>query len=270
MSGREELLAGAGINLGTATSLGEQVVVYRVPGGMAAVRIWEALVARSRELQGWPLVCGETDEMEYLAEMLGDISERGPAGILASVPDGPPLDALRESRKKRVDLVRETFGLSRGRGETVDSPVRLVDSGKPDFTGWSPSPIPRHMHVVAVATGHGRRSPRECLLAVVSCRSPWEVPAYMMFGGSNNCPEPEIHVAFLRDWNRRCGAVPVAMTHDVLEVHVPDPAKTREEAWSLACEFQFYCPDIVSQYAGSVGRLAYTLWGAPYWYFWWD
>jgi len=75
---------------------------------------------------------------------------------------------------------------------------------------------------------------------------------------------------FLRDWNRRYGAVPVSMTHDILELWVPNPVNKRAEAWALACEHHAYCSDNVTQYAGTVSRLAYVLWKAPYWYFWWD
>jgi hypothetical protein len=43
-----------------------------------------------------------------------------------------------------------------------------------------------------------------------------------------------------------------------------------DDALGLAREHEAYCPDVVEQGAGSTGKLAATLLGAPHWYFWWD
>jgi hypothetical protein len=79
-----------------------------------------------------------------------------------------------------------------------------------------------------------------------------------------------MHSAFFRDWQKRFGAVPIAMTHDVLEMHVSRPPQTPREAWDLALEQYAYCADIVDQGTRSVDALAQGLWRSPYWYFWWD
>ena len=91
------------------------------------------------------------------------------------------------------------------------------------------------------------------VLAEVPAEHPWEVFAWMPFGG----------------WNEKYGAVPAVMTRDVLEYDLPAPTP-RERAMELAMEQFTFCPDIVEQGCGSIGRLADGLWQSDKWFFWWD
>ena len=95
-------------------------------------------------------------------------------------------------------------------------------------------------------------------------------PAYLRFGGFNDCPDASIHVAFLRDWNRRYGVVPAAITTDVIELVLPQPVLDKSEIVRIAQEQYEYCTDIVDQGTQTVENLALELWGSPVWFFWWD
>ena len=101
-------------------------------------------------------------------------------------------------------------------------------------------------------------------------QDPTEAPAYLRFGGWNDCPAPEVQVAALRSWRDRYGAVIASLTSDVLELHVDRPPATREAAMALATEQFFYCTDIVVQGTQTIPALAQTILGSRWWYFWWD
>ena len=107
------------------------------------------------------------------------------------------------------------------------------------------------------------------LLAEIPVTNPWEVFAWVPFGGWNECPLPEDHIAVAKYWYEKYGAVPAVITEDVLEFSVPAPVK-REEAQALAWEQYLYCADIVVQGCESIGLLADILSKSTTWFFWWD
>ena len=109
------------------------------------------------------------------------------------------------------------------------------------------------------------------ILAEIPVKNPWEVFAYLPFGGWNECPANEEHMAVAKYWFEKYGAFPALMTHDVLEYVLPDVhGIAKEQALDLALEQYAYCNDIVDQGVETVGRLADGLAKSSYWYFWWD
>lgn len=118
----------------------------------------------------------------------------------------------------------------------------------------------------------GYKTPRRSIplfLAEIPVKNPWEVFAWIPFGGWNSCPAPEEHMAVAKYWYEKYGAVPAVMTEDVLEFSVPAPVK-RRDALALAWEQNAYCSDIVAQGCESVGVLADSLAKSTTWFFWWD
>jgi len=107
------------------------------------------------------------------------------------------------------------------------------------------------------------------ILAEVPVKNPWEVFAYLPFGGWNECPDTLDLMAVAKYWFELYGAVPAVITHDVLECMVPEPV-SEEQAKQLALEQYTFCPDIVEQGVGSVGALEKSLSVSTVWYFWWD
>ena len=107
------------------------------------------------------------------------------------------------------------------------------------------------------------------VLAEIPIKNPWEVFAYLPFGGWNECPANEEHMAVAKYWFEKYGAIPALMTHDVLEYSLPAPV-SQERAMEVAWEQFTYCSDIVEQGVGTIGRLADGLTKSHYWYFWWD
>lgn len=116
--------------------------------------------------------------------------------------------------------------------------------------------------------GTPRRS-EECILALIPTSEPWEVFAWLPFGGWNECPMPEEILWIAKYWYERCGAIPAVMTHDVLEFSAR-PIKDKNAAFGVALEQYAFCQDIVDQGVGTIGRLAGGLMQSSVWYFWWD
>lgn len=109
----------------------------------------------------------------------------------------------------------------------------------------------------------------ECILAKIPVTNPWEVFAWLPFGGWNECPNPEEIMWISKYWYERYGAVPAVMTHDVLEFSAR-PVKDRDAALGAALEQFAFCSDIVFQGVDTIGRLADSLMKSSIWYFWWD
>jgi len=107
-------------------------------------------------------------------------------------------------------------------------------------------------------------------ILLVPTRQGYEVPAYLGFGGWNECPDPVEHVAILKYWHESYGAEPVTFAGDTLELLVPAAVQSEEGAMALAMEQYFYCMDIVDQGTGSIDALADSLRGSSIWFFWWD
>ena len=120
---------------------------------------------------------------------------------------------------------------------------------------------------LGISDFHGKTIP--LVLAEIPVKHPWEVFAWLPFGGWNECPANEEHMAVAQYWFEKYGAFPALMTHDVLEYSLPAPV-SRERAMEVAWEQFTYCSDIVEQGVGTVGRLADGLAKSSYWYFWWD
>lgn len=110
------------------------------------------------------------------------------------------------------------------------------------------------------------------ILAKLPAKHPWEVFAWLPFGGWNECPGTEDMMAIAKHWYEKYGAVPAALSHDELEMSASAPVPS-SEAMQLALEQYGVCPDVIDQSPegdATVGRLADSLRQSTLWYFWWD
>jgi len=81
---------------------------------------------------------------------------------------------------------------------------------------------------------------------------------------------PADAVAILRHWHDRYGAELVAMWPGVQELAVSRPPVDPAAAMAVAREQYAYCPDVISQGAGSLADLMAIQVRARRWFFWWD
>lgn len=107
------------------------------------------------------------------------------------------------------------------------------------------------------------------MLLRIPVSDPCRVFAYLPFGGWNECPEADDLIAVCREWQKRYGAVPAMLSHDILQMYVPQPLTDADEALKLAAEMFAFCGDL-SQGIGTDRLLAKSLVGSRFWYFWWD
>ena len=217
---------------------GPHATIGGVVQGSSAIRAWRALRETLPVIGYWPVLLGNDDSLERLQE----------------VWDGSP----REEVEKAASLQVATWLEERAASDP--SYYRRVHGSWPFFVRRPSFVIP---------TLKSDRGSELYLGAVPTARS-WEVPAYLMFGGWNECPLPHEQVAMHRYWFDRYGAEIVGVTDDILECAVLRPPRTRDEALALADEQFIYCADIVSQGTETLESLAASLKGGDVWYFWWD
>jgi hypothetical protein len=81
----------------------------------------------------------------------------------------------------------------------------------------------------------------------------------LRWGGWNDCPAAEYHLAAMRTWRDRYGAELIGMSSDTLNLRVATKPKTRQEALALARDQYVYCTDIIDQGLQTCSALAASL-----------
>lgn len=225
-----------------------RVVVH----GRDAHATWAAFRDRAEVTGHWPLIMGEADEAMRLFETWDDEDPTSGA-ILAAAAHTAPEAWLR-------DRAAELGGAERPIGTWPALATPFHDLGA-HLDVLTRRPHPRvAIGLFRLAEGEERQAGW----------GPEIVFARLRYGGWNDCPPPAVHVAMHRAWRERHGAMPVAVTFDVVECRVPRPPEDQAAAMALAEQHYGYCPDVVEQGVGTIADLAGGLLGGSTWYFWWD
>lgn len=106
------------------------------------------------------------------------------------------------------------------------------------------------------------------LLAEIPVNEPWQIFAYFPFGGWNDCPSAEEHMAVAKYWYEKYGAVVACMTTDTIAYHVPKPVNA-DDAMTLAEEQFAYSEDVLQDF-GNLSTLAEMDKQSSVWSIWWD
>jgi len=129
----------------------------------------------------------------------------------------------------------------------------------------------RKLNLPSLAIDWRTDLPLKTVVIALIPTSDWtEVPAYLRFGGYNDCPSPEWHVAALRYWRDINSARLIGVSHETLDLRVGKQPETREEAAQQAIDLYEYCPDIIDQGTGSFSELARGIMQDEWWSLWWD
>ena len=259
----------------------DQLYSAQLPFG-GVTNAWLALAKRAKETKFWPIIRGG-DALPLESIDPSDILSRVPAGNVREI-----LEPLRLARVESIQQVMEMLPVAQIEalqrsldGKSVESAdidtlARAVDaSGMYSFIGSTQAaaePWPsesRSDSKLRFACLNQKKS-SQLNLVLIRVNHSCDVPAYLSFGGWNECPVPEIHVALLREWQRDYGALPACVTGDVIECIVTRPPQDQAAAMKLAAEQWIYCDDIVGQGTQSVRKLAMELWQNRQWFFWWD
>ncbi len=262
--------------------------------GEKALAKWQELKAAGR---GSPVVLAGDDETGSLGNLL---SPFGP-----DLPADPPPPTVEETLRRAAgikfpeDLIKQRkaeaeFFLQQFKadfpGKSEMSLPRVVETDgvntrtlsqeeifaamenapdEPPLGEWPAKPEPSIGLSVArnILTG----APLPKVHVGIAPTDDWTtIPAYLRWGGWNECPAAEFHVAVMRGWRDRYGAELVGMSASTINLRVASRPKTREEALALAREHYVYCADIIDQGFPSYSALAAYLMANDWWYFWWD
>ena len=111
----------------------------------------------------------------------------------------------------------------------------------------------------------------EMLLLQIPTDDPADIPAYLPFGGWNDCPDAETQLAFTHYWREKYGAIPAALDNaDCLEFLVERPVADPVEAKKVAVEQFAFCSDLPFQVFEDFEQLTEFIHQSRQWYFWWD
>jgi len=201
---------------------------------------WKGLRDRARETGHWPVLTRD------VAQDLDDAAEP----VAAVLARANAIEPAAWFRARRASDPEYYDGVERG---TWDDALGAYEGGR--FT------------VVDDPGPHD--GPLELLL--VPTNDPAEVFAHLDWGGWNECPLPEEHVALHRAWHARYGAELVTLSRDVVEMVVLRPPRGEAACMELADEqFLYTGGDLVYQGTEELARLAHGLDSARTWFFWWD
>ena len=222
--------------------------------GEAALAQWEVLRAGD---DGYPVIVGDDDALARLAEGLALDGPFDPAVTLeaASVLSGP--SSIHDYRRQQSELYAALLG------------EEFAEEWVPELGDW-PASAPQSPGLTVHLDLLSGQPHERVHIALLPTSQGWEAPAYLRYGGWNECPPPEHHVAMLRSWHERYGAELVGISSDMVNVRAATRPQTRDEALDLAREKYAYCADIVDQGVQNLSALAAGLMADDWWFFWWD
>jgi hypothetical protein len=212
-----------------------QIPLIRVAGKDAPAEI-DRLLAQSASTGLYPILFHEGEDWESIRETIEDAD--GIAAIL--------------DRSRSIDPS------SRFRG------VPGAEVGEWPYSPVEPTGLEAHLDLREL------RPKDEVVIRLMKLDASWQAFAHLRWGGWNDCPTAEEHCAVHRDWSSRFGSEVVCIVSDVVQCRVARPPQDRTASLDLAREQCAYCPDLGYQGTGMIARLAASLLGAEYWYFWWD
>lgn len=236
--------------------------------GEDALATWTRLRQQRR---GWPVVLGGAQDFANVAAQIADMAERGhrPERVLAAAAGLQFPDDMRARRAADLKRLAKTLRAADPSAPPMPSFERF-DPPHGDWQAAAGAGLSVAFEYV-VEEGRARRRAHEPVyVAVLPTEDGAEAPAYLGFGGWNDCPHPHEHVAALRYWREKYGVELVGLSGDTLNLRAARRAGARAEALALAMEQYEYCTDIVEQGVASIEALAATLMAEDWWFFWWD
>lgn len=215
--------------------------------GAEALETWQTLRGLVDVMGCWPVAVGEYGSFDDIAYRGG--TARRPHEI---IEEGMRLDA-EQVLHERLEGYMKAYNCS-------------LSEALPRGDWPEPGTIPQ---TLSELTGERFESVYIALLPTVEG---WHVPAYLNFGGWNNCPRASEHVCILKHWYEQYGADVMGMTDTIVEMRVSRPPHDRNDAMTLAVEQRVYCNESIGYdfVANTLEDLAGRLLDAPHWYFWWD
>lgn len=216
-----------------------------------------------------PIIWGDESEATRLFELHSDPShEIEPVESILKKVKGRSAAQLHDQYRSEVRDRVSQFYRRLGQPDPFEADG-AAGQDEPPRGPW-PDNIETHTHPLSLIDYKTRGFKKELLIGLIPTAHAWQSAAYFAFGNWNECPPPEVHVAYAREWFDSYGARPVLNSADTIEFLVERPIHCRDEAVEMAQLHFRYCSDTVHQGAGTIDALAAHLLNARYWYFWWD
>ena len=105
-------------------------------------------------------------------------------------------------------------------------------------------------------------------LVYVPTEKPYEIFAWLPFGGWNECPSAEEMIYQCRIWYEKYGAVPSFISSDMLMLYLSEPVTDISTAKEIARDHCVFCSDYL--YMGGINEVTVGVLNANVWAFWWD
>lgn len=258
----EETLSNAGLTspLTTLYELpGEKAYRLSVPSG-DAMATWQKLRDLVPQTRHWPVLLGEGPHLEDLLQRLPEFANDP---TQKTIQEGLKIDVRKWLEERHAERIDEW--------EMDDDERAELEEEEPKFRGipqddWPDDVPPRSdFYIPAQLAKDG-----QVCIALLPTQHSWHVPALLRFGGWNDCPFTEEHVAMFRYWQGRFGAEVVGIAGDVVEMTVPKPPQDQNNALELAREQWIYCEEMVTEGTQTLEALAASLLKANVWFFWWE
>lgn len=224
--------------------------------GKDALSSWEALAKEAAKSGKYPVILGEYQFALSHSEFLSTPEAGNPSAILQAASR---IDAAKWIAEARVETLA-------GFSDFGDGPTRLEKS----LLGHWPKSDVEAPAITASMDLTSREFHDQVGIALIPTANSWEAPAHLGWGGWNECPSPEVHVALHRFWAEKYNSRIISMSSDIIECQVLNPPTKQEEALELAWQQYWYCSDIVDQGCDTIAQLAASLCNGEIWFFWWD
>lgn len=253
----------------------------QVPGG-EALREWERLKSAGR---GTPVVVGDDEAFANILDVFHpDAWRHAREPVLAEVL----------AKADRLRHPEDLIALRRSEGNFLPEGVDAESLADLDFAklpedqrkyaelmyytthppiGDWPQPESRPVPAPGLAVARDLMSGQlydRVHIVLLPTDDPAAIPAYLRWGGWNENPPSEYHVAALRSWGERYGAELIGLGPDTMNIRVASRTQSREGAVALAREQYTLCFDIIDQGFESLSALGAALTTNDWWFLWWD
>lgn len=220
------------------------------------------------DVLGFPLVTGSGAEA---LELHGELARSHPGVTPVILGDNESIELMLESFEERLPP-DETLAAA----QKIDAKQWFLDRRSMDAEyydsveeGVWPEEAGGLDTILSVSELSGRPRKR-VYIGLVPTAENAAVFGHLQYGGWNECPLAEEHIAVARYWHSTRGAEVISASSDIVEYRVARPPTTREDAMALALEHFTYCSDCIYQGHDTLSALAAVLMKSRYWYFWWD
>ena len=152
--------------------------------------------------------------------------------------------------------------------ERIDDLERMLGTSLDEAKGMGGMGLAASQGFTATASASMFGIVPEIALVKLPTDKPWEAAIYIPFGGWNECPAPLEMAAVLKLWYEKYGAVPAAISHDILDM-VSSAELSNDDALTVARQMIAFDNDLLFM-GVSANKLANSIKRSKVWSFWWD